>query len=157
MTSSRKPRLNLVAVVPDAYTTLRTFDETVAAAAREAGIEPAILNLLKIRASQLNGCAFCLDMHSREARRDGETEQRLHVLAAWREAPFFSDRERAALALTEAVTWLHDGHVPDETYAAAQAVFGEEEIVHLIMATIAINAWNRLAISTRQSPPPPRA
>lgn len=153
-TQSRRPRLNLPAAAPDAYTAMRELSETVATAASGAGIEPAVLHLVKIRASQLNGCAFCLDMHSREARQDGESEQRLYVLDGWREAPFFTERERAALALTEAVTWLHDGHVPDSTYAAARGVFSEEELAHLVMAATVINAWNRLAISTRLMPAP---
>ena len=133
---------------------MREFSETVATAAGQAGIEPAILHLVKIRASQLNGCAFCLDLHCREARQDGESEQRLYVLDGWREAPFFTARECAALALTEAVTWLHNGHVPEDTYAAARAVFSEEEVAHLVLAATVINAWNRLSISTRLMPAP---
>jgi AhpD family alkylhydroperoxidase len=152
-----QPRLNLPAAASDAYTAMLEFSGTVATAADKAGIEPAILHLVKIRASQLNGCAFCLDMHSREARRDGESEQRLYVLDGWRETPLFTDRERAALALTEAVTWLHDGHVPDETYQAAGAVFSEEELAHLLMAAVVINAWNRLSISSRLMPAPHRS
>lgn len=156
MTESRKPRLDLLAVAPDAYAAVHAFDQTVTAGARKAGIEPAILHLVKLRASQLNGCAFCLDMHSRQARQDGESEQRLYVLNAWRDAPFFTERERAALALAEAVTFLHEGHVSDETYQTASALFSEEEVAHLILATTVINAWNRLSIATRLKPSPSR-
>lgn len=156
MTESQKPRLDLPAVAPDAYAAVRAFDQTVMTAARKAGIEPAILHLVKLRASQLNGCAFCLDMHSREARQEGESEQRIYVLHGWRDTPFFTERERAALALAEAVTFLHEGHVPDETYQTARAVFSEEEVAHLVLAATVINAWNRISIATRLMPAPPR-
>jgi AhpD family alkylhydroperoxidase len=119
---------------------------------RESGLEPALLELVKMRASQLNGCAYCLDMHSQDARAAGETEQRLHVLAAWREAPFFTERERAALAWTEAVTLVGEGHVPDEVYASARQRFTAEELVSLTLAVVAINGWNRLAIAFRAPP-----
>jgi AhpD family alkylhydroperoxidase len=132
---------------------MRAFDQAVEAAARQAGVEPAILYLVKMRASQLNGCAFCLDLHSADARRHGETEQRLHVLPAWRETSLFTERERAALALTEAITALHEGHVPDAVYGDAVAVFTADQVGHLIMAAAAINSWNRIAISARLTPP----
>ncbi|MGH3906292.1 MAG: carboxymuconolactone decarboxylase family protein [Pseudonocardiaceae bacterium] len=148
--------MDLPTAAPDAYTSVRAFDHTVMTAARKAGIEPAILNLVKLRASQLNGCAFCLDMHSREARQEGESEQRIYVLHGWRDAPFFTERERAALALAEAVTFLHEGHVPDETYDMARAVFSEEEVAHLVLAATVINAWNRISIATRLMPIPRR-
>ncbi len=104
---------------------------------------------MKMRASQMNGCAYCLDMHSKDARAAGETEQRLYVLPAWREAPFYSDRERAALAWTEAVTLIHDTHVPDDFYEFARQHFSDVELVNLTMAIVAINGWNRLEVSFR--------
>ena len=115
-----------------------------------AGLEPGLAHLVKIRASQLNGCANCLNMHNQEARRDGETEQRLYVLSAWREAPFYSDRERAALAWTEALTLVATKGAPDEaTHEALAASFCEEEQVKLTMLINAINSWNRIAIGFR--------
>lgn len=113
------------------------------------GLEPALLELVKMRASQINGCAYCLDMHSKDARAAGETEQRLYVLDAWREAPFYSERERAALAWTEAVTRVADSHVPDNVHARAAQQFNERELLDLTLAITAINSWNRLAISSR--------
>ncbi|MCQ6254933.1 carboxymuconolactone decarboxylase family protein [Pseudomonas sp. Q11] len=115
-------------------------------------IEPGLLNLVKIRASQLNGCAFCTDMHSVDARRLGESERRLFAVAVWRDSGFFTPRERAALAWTEAVTLLAESQVPDEVFALARAVFSEEELVDLTLAISTINSWNRLAVSFRQSP-----
>jgi len=116
-------------------------------------LEPALIELVLMRASQLNGCAYCLDMHSKDARAAGETEQRLYVLQAWREAPFYSDRERAALAWCEAVTRLDPVHgVPDDVYEQARAQFSEKELGDLNMAVILINAWNRIAIPF-QNPP----
>lgn len=116
-------------------------------------LETALVELVFMRASQLNGCAYCMDMHSKDARAAGETEQRLYVLPAWREAPFYSERERAALAWCEAVTRLDPQHgVSDEIYAAARKVFSEEELVDLDLAVVAINAWNRLAIPFRSEP-----
>ncbi|MBB4713086.1 AhpD family alkylhydroperoxidase [Streptomyces luteogriseus] len=121
-------------------------------AAQDAKLEPELLELVRIRASQINGCAFCLDLHTRDARGRGETEQRLHTLAAWRETPFFTEHERAALALTEAVTLVHDGRVPDAVYAEAAEVFDEDQIAALIWAATVINAYNRIAIATRMVP-----
>jgi len=125
-----------------AYLALNQFVE-------ECGLEPSLLELVKIRASQLNGCAFCLDMHTLDARAAGETEQRLHLLAAWREAPFYSDRERAALAWTEAVTLVSETRVPDEVFEEARRHFSEEELVNLTWAVVTINGWNRVAIAFR--------
>ena len=113
------------------------------------GLEPTLLELVKMRASQINGCAFCLDMHSKDARAAGEAEQRLYVLDAWREAPFYSERERAALVWTEAVTRVADTHVPDDVHAQAAQHFNERELLDLTLAITAINSWNRLAISSR--------
>lgn len=114
-----------------------------------AQIEPSLFELVKIRASQINGCAYCLDMHTKDARAAGETEQRIYALSAWRETPFFTDRERAALEWTEAVTRLGDTHVPDEIYQRVAAEFDESELVALTFAVIVINSWNRLAVSFR--------
>jgi len=121
-------------------------------AAQDAKVEPEILELVRIRASQLNGCAFCLDMHTKDARARGEAEQRIYALNAWRETPFFSGRERAALALTEAVTLVHDGQVPDAVYAEAAEVFDEAQVAALIWTATVINAYNRIAIATRMVP-----
>lgn len=116
----------------------------------ECGLEHSLLELIKTRASQLNGCAYCIDMHTKDARAQGETEQRLYGLSAWHEAPFYTDRERAALAWTEAVTLISETHGPDDVFAQAQAQFTEAELVNLTLAVIAINGWNRLAISFRE-------
>jgi AhpD family alkylhydroperoxidase len=113
---------------------------------RESGLESGLLELVRMRASQINGCAYCLDMHSKDARAAGETEQRLYVLDAWREAPFYTPRERAALAWTEAVTRVSDG-VPDALFATVREQFSEKEIVDLTLAIVTINGWNRLAIA----------
>jgi AhpD family alkylhydroperoxidase len=119
---------------------------------RQSGLEPALVELVKMRASQINGCAYCIDMHSKDARAAGETEQRLYALNAWRETPFFTDRERAALEWAEAVTLVSQTHVPDDVYALARKHFAETELVNLTLAVIAINAWNRVAISFRAVP-----
>jgi AhpD family alkylhydroperoxidase len=117
-----------------------------------SGLEPSLLELVRLRASQINGCAYCIDMHSKDARTRGETEQRLYGLNAWRETPYYTDRERAALALTEAVTLIADSHVPDEVYEQAKQRFNEEELAKLMTAIIMINVWNRLAITFRSVP-----
>jgi AhpD family alkylhydroperoxidase len=116
---------------------------------RGSGIEHSLLELVKTRVSQINGCAYCLDMHSQDARAAGETEQRLHVLAAWREAPFYSDRERAALAWAEALTEISVNDVTDELYAEVRQHFDEKALVDLTLAIVAINGWNRLALPFR--------
>ena len=116
------------------------------------GLEHSLLELVKLRASQINGCAYCMDMHSKDARAAGESEQRLYLLSAWRESPQFSDRERAALLWTESVTLLSETHVPDEDYEQARAHFSEEELVNLSMAIVAINGWNRLCVGFRRLP-----
>jgi AhpD family alkylhydroperoxidase len=118
-------------------------------AVHESGLEPGLIEIVKLRASYLNGCAYCVDMHTKDARAAGETEQRLYAVPVWREAPFFTERERAALAWTEAVTLVSADQVPDEAYALARASFGEKELVDLTLAVIAINGWNRLAIAFR--------
>ena len=120
---------------------------------KNSGIEQSLIELVQMRVSQLNGCAYCLDMHSKDARAAGETEQRLYVLQAWREAPFYNARERAALAWCEAVTRLDPVHgVPDEVYQQARAEFSEEELIDLNMAIILINSWNRIAIPSQAVP-----
>ena len=116
---------------------------------RSTGIEANLLELVRLRASYLNGCAFCVDMHTKDARAAGETEQRLYAVPVWRETPFFTPRERAALAWTEAVTDLGREGVPDETYDAARAHFDEAELARLTMAVVAINGWNRLSVAFR--------
>jgi AhpD family alkylhydroperoxidase len=118
----------------------------------KCGLEHGLLELVKLRASQINGCAHCIDMHTKELRADGETEQRLYLLDAWRESPFYSERERAALAWTEALTLVTDGHVPDDVYETARAQFGEEELANLSIAIVAINGANRLNIAFRTVP-----
>lgn len=123
------------------------------AAVSRLGLEKPLLELVKMRTSQINGCAFCLDMHSADARKGGESERRLHTLPAWRETPFFTPRERAALAWTEAVTLIAQSHAPDEDYAALRAEFTDKEVVDLTLAINTINSWNRLAISFRKMPP----
>ncbi len=138
-------RVDYAKTVPAALGAMRELDRY----AKQSGLERPLLELVKIRASQLNGCAFCLEMHGREAREAGEKQHRLDTLSAWRETPFFSGRERAALAWTEAVTLVSIDHVPDAVYEAARAQFSPEELVNLTMAVIAINGWNRLAVAFR--------
>lgn len=116
------------------------------------GIEIKLLHLIKLRASQVNGCAYCIDMHWKDLRAIGETEQRMYGLDAWRESPYYTDRERAALAWTEAVTLVTQGHVADEVYERVRGEFTEKEMADLTMAVAAINAWNRLAIAARSVP-----
>ena len=118
----------------------------------QSGLDAELVDLVYLRTSQINGCAYCLDMHTKDARAAGETEQRIYALNAWRETPFFDDRERAALAWTEAVTLVGEGHVPDEVYAATSQHFNQEQLVHLTFAVVAINGWNRLAIAFRSEP-----
>jgi AhpD family alkylhydroperoxidase len=113
---------------------------------QNCGLESGLLDLIKLRASQINGCAYCIDMHTKDARTGGETEQRLYGLSAWREAPYYTDRERAALAFTEAVTLIADRRVPDDIYQQASEQFDEEEMVKLMLAIVTINAWNRFTI-----------
>lgn len=118
----------------------------------KSGLEPRLLELVKIRASQINGCAYCIDMHTIDARALGETEQRIYALNAWRETPFFTERERAALEWTEAVTLVSETHVPDEVFETVRGQFSEQDIVALTFAVVAINSWNRLVVSFRVPP-----
>ncbi|MDA5110042.1 carboxymuconolactone decarboxylase family protein [Brevibacillus thermoruber] len=144
-----KARMNYRAANPQAFQAMFQLEKYV----RESGVDETLLELVKIRASQLNGCAFCLDMHTKEARSKGETEQRLYLLNAWRESAVYTDAERAALALTEAVTLIAERGVPDEVYQQARAHFDEAELTALLMAIVTINGWNRLAIATGQIAP----
>ena len=141
-------RIDFPKVAPDAYKAVLALETYV----RRSGISPSLLELIKIRSSQINGCAYCIDMHTKDARARGETEQRIYALDAWREAPFYTDRERAVLAYTEAVTLVHQGHVPDFVFAEVRKHFNETELVNLTLAIATINVWNRLAISFRSVP-----
>jgi len=140
-----KPRLNPYQAAPDPMKAVAALDTYV----KGSGLDPGLIELIKMRASQINGCAYCLHMHSRDARARGESEERLYLLDAWRESPLYTDRERAALAWTEAVTLVSQTRVPDEVYEEARRHFSEEELVKLTVAVGAINAWNRIAISFR--------
>ena len=143
-----KARLDYTKIAPDGLKAMLGLERYV----RNCGLERRLLELVKMRASQINGCAFCLDMHSKDARAAGETEQRLYALNAWRETPFFSERERAALGWTESVTRVSKTHVSDESYENVCQHFDEQELVDLTLAIVAINSWNRLAISFRTVP-----
>ncbi|HEX5353463.1 MAG TPA: carboxymuconolactone decarboxylase family protein [Rhodanobacteraceae bacterium] len=141
-------RINYTKASPDALKAMRGLQAHV----DNCGLEHPLLELVKMRASQINGCAYCLDMHSKDARAAGETEQRLYLLDAWREAPFYSERERAALAWTEALTRIPENDVPDALYDEVRKQFSDKELVDLSLAIIAINGWNRLAIPFRSEP-----
>ena len=141
-------RLNIADLAPDVIKTLLALEGHV----RRSGLEKPLIELVKLRASQINGCAYCLDMHTKDARAAGEAEQRLYCLSAWRECPFYTDRERAALEWTEAVTRVADTHVPDDVFERARAQFSEKELADLNVAVIAINAWNRIAVPFRAVP-----
>jgi AhpD family alkylhydroperoxidase len=143
-----KARLSLTKAAPEAYQAMLAFSNY----GKTSGIEPALTELVKIRASQINGCAFCLHMHTRDARAKGETEERIYLLDAWRESPVYSDRERAALAWTEAMTRLGPDGVPDAVFDQGRQHFSETEIVNLSMIIVAINSWNRLQIAFRVPP-----
>lgn len=138
-------RINYGKIAPEGIRVLSGLETYLAS----CGLEPELLDLVKTRASQLNGCAYCIDMHTKDARARGEAEQRLYALPAWRETPFYSDRERAALAWTEVVTLVNQGSVPDALYEEARRHFSEKELVDLTLALIAINGWNRLSIPFR--------
>lgn len=140
-----KPRMNFFQAAPDTIKALSALETQI----QSTGLEKSLIELVKIRASQINGCAYCINMHTEDARKRGETEQRIYLLSAWRESPLYSDRERAALAWTEAVTLIAQTHAPDDVYAQIRAQFSEEETVNLTMLIATINAWNRLAISFR--------
>jgi AhpD family alkylhydroperoxidase len=142
-------RLNLMKVAPKAaYQAMAALQQYV----DTCGLERPLLELVKIRASQINGCAYCIDMHTKDARALGESEQRIYLLSAWRESPFYTGRERAALEWAEALTLITEGHVPDEVYASVSKQFSPEELVDLSVAVATINSWNRLAIPFRAVP-----
>lgn len=142
-------RLDYRAASPETYASVRGVEACI----QSSGLEKSLIELVKMRASQINGCAFCLDMHSKDARRNGETEQRLYLLSAWRESPLYSDRERAALAWTECLTQVATDGAPDDVYAAVQASFEPKERVDLTILIGLINLWNRLAIGMRAQHP----
>ena len=144
-----KMRLEPAKVSPAAYHAMRGLESFVS---KSSKLEVSLLELVKMRTSQINGCAFCIDKHSKDARVNGETEQRLFALSAWRETTFFTNRERAALAWTEALTLITEGRASDELYAEVRQEFGEEELVNLSLAIITINGWNRLAVGFRKIP-----
>ncbi len=141
-------RIDLVKTAPGAYKAMSSLETYI----RQCGLEASLLELVKTRASQINGCAFCLDMHTKDARAHGETEQRLYTLSAWHETPFFTERERAALAWTEALTLIAEDDISDELYQAALQHFTEQELVNLSMVIVTINSWNRLSIAFRKMP-----
>ena len=143
-----EPRLNPYALAPGARQALSQMEAYV----KKTGLEQPLLELVKTRASQINGCAFCLAMHTRDARHAGESEERLYLLNAWHESPCYTPRERAALAWTEAVTLVSETHIPDDVFEEAKKHFSETELVNLTMAVIAINGWNRMAIAFRAQP-----
>jgi AhpD family alkylhydroperoxidase len=143
-----EPRLNPYKIVPNGYQAISALQKYVDA----SGVEKSLLELVRLRASQINGCAYCIDMHTKDARAAGETEQRLYLLSAWRESPFYSERERAALEWTEAVTLVSESHVPDDIYDHAAAQFQPEELVNLTLAIAAINTWNRMSVAFRAVP-----
>ena len=140
-----EPRLNYSKIAPDGYQAMRKLEDYV----KSSGLEPSLLELVKLRSSQINGCAYCIDMHTKDARSQKETEQRLYALSVWRETQFYTDRERAALAWTETVTQVAETHVPDDVYELAHKHFTGKELVDLTLAIVVINGWNRLAISFR--------
>jgi AhpD family alkylhydroperoxidase len=141
-------RLNPFKASPKGYQAMAALEHFV----MSSGLERPLLELVKMRASQINGCAYCLDMHSKDARALGESEQRLYLLNAWREAPFYTERERAALEWTEAVTLVAEEHVPDDVYERVAKQFSEEELANLTLAIATINSWNRLSIAFRIVP-----
>lgn len=142
-------RVSLRSVTPEIHAAMRALDSRVKA----MGLDPTVVELVKIRASQINGCLYCIDLHVREARAAGEAEERIYALSAWQESPLFDQREATALALCEAITLIADSRVPEETYRRATDVFDEVELATLIWTIVTINAWNRVAISTRMLPP----
>ena len=144
-------RMDYATAAPGVMRAMAQLDAYVS----DCGLEPSLRELVKLRASQINGCAFCLDMHSKDARKEGETEQRLYLLNAWRESPLYTDRERAALAWTEALTLVAETHAPDDVYEEVRRHFTEAEVVNLSMAIVVINGWNRLAIGARSLHPMP--
>jgi len=140
-----QPRIKLQNVNPGAYKAMLGLESYL----RQCGLDAKLLDLVKLRASQINGCAYCIDMHWKDLRAAGETEQRLYGLDAWRESPYYTERERAALAWAEAVTLVTDGHVPDDVFEQARRQFNKDELANLTLGIVAINGWNRLSIAFR--------
>ena len=147
-----KPRVTDFAALYDAVPFLRSSLRAISEGVRASGLEASLIELVKIRASQINGCAFCLNMHTADARKLGESEERIYLLDAWREAPVYTERERAALAWTEALTLVTEGHVPDAVFDEAKAQFSDSELANLTAEIVTINAWNRVAIAYRVMP-----
>jgi AhpD family alkylhydroperoxidase len=145
---ARKERIQYMKVAPGAFQAMLGLERYL----HESGLEESLLHLVKLRASQINSCAYCLDMHWKDLKAIGESDQRLYELNAWQEVPFYSERERAALAWTEAVTRVADTHVPDEVYEQVRSAFSEKELADLTLAVATNNAWNRLAIAGRTTP-----
>ncbi|HTS37859.1 MAG TPA: carboxymuconolactone decarboxylase family protein [Candidatus Solibacter sp.] len=143
-----EPRFNYVKIAPGIYHAMLGLEHYL----HECGLEEPLINLVCMRASQINGCAYCLDMHSKDLRAGGETEQRIYTLEAWRECPFYTERERAALEWTEALTLITDGHVSDEVYEHVHEHFNDKELADLTLAVVSINGWNRLNIAARTVP-----
>ncbi|MCO8309089.1 carboxymuconolactone decarboxylase family protein [Pseudomonas mandelii] len=143
-----QPRIDFYTASPDALKAMMALETAVS----KLPLEKSLIELVKLRASQINGCAFCIDMHTADAIKDGETPRRLFAVTAWREAPFFTDRERAALAWTESLTQLSQTHAPDEDYSLLSAEFSPKEMVDLTVAITTINSWNRLAVGFRKMP-----
>jgi AhpD family alkylhydroperoxidase len=141
-------RIDFYTASKEALNAMIVLEKTVA----KLGLEPSLLELVKLRASQINGCAFCVDMHTTDARKAGESERRLHAVAVWRETPFFTERERAALAWTETLTRVSETHAPDADYDSLASHFSEKEMADLTLAIVAINGWNRFAIGFRKMP-----
>lgn len=143
-----EPRIDFYRASPEVVNAMRGLERAV----NQSGLEASLRELVKLRASQMNGCAYCIDMHTKDARAAGESEQRLYALNAWRETPFYTDRERAALEWTETITNIADGHAPDDVFFRVRQYFNEGELVNLTLAIVAINGWNRLAIGFRAVP-----
>ena len=143
-----EPRINYLKVAPGAFEAMFGFSKYL----QKCGLEESLIDLICLRASQINGCAYCIDMHWKDLRADGEEEQRLYGLDAWEESPYYSDRERAALAWTDSVTNIREGHVPDKLYEQVRKFFTEKELADLTLAITAINSWNRLNIAARTVP-----
>jgi AhpD family alkylhydroperoxidase len=145
ITTQPHTRISLAKGAPDSYKAMIRLDNSLK-------LDPKLRDLVYLRASQINGCAYCVDSHSRDARKGGETERRVYAVAAWRESSFFSDRERAAFAVCDAITLLPQAGLPDDVYEAAREQFDEEELAQLIFACVVINAWNRIAVPTHMVP-----
>jgi AhpD family alkylhydroperoxidase len=143
-----EPRINIAKVAPEAYKAMMALSVYV----QSTGLDHRLMELIKIRTSQINGCAYCINMHTRDARKSGETEQRIYLLNAWRETNLYTEEEKAVLALTEEVTRISQGGVSDATYKKAEELFGPQTVAHIIMAIVAINGWNRIAITSLTQP-----